>query len=380
MISASSRIAGCHLIVVAIVMLVVLVSCHPQGGLTVNSLSPVGTPSPNSAPTITAIARLSPMTPVLTPSVTPTGSLSLPLCSDRPLVQVTRERVSWMQWSAAGALLFYRLGNSEEYRAFDPIGCTVIPVLPQEIPLPPFNGSGWTSFHLPEGVHEHQQQVSPSGEWIIFTQERNLLPTPTPGVGEGWGYLEIESDVFLLARGDEEPIYLGTMAAVTKDFVWTPDEQAVLLVVEERLPHTGYLWLADLEDQDLRLLFPAGPENPSIGFGALSPNGYHFVYDTEYDLYLYDLQTGSQQRLPISAFGLDYYWFLSEHELLIANDFDSTLDYQVEMYDLESDQLCHIYQGSLRIHSAALSADRRYLAVRWLQTDELYVLFLDRRI
>jgi hypothetical protein len=228
------------------------------------------------------------------------------------------------------------------------------------------------AFPLPDDAEAHC--VAPSGERVIFARKQSLALTPTPGPGEAWGLPIPKYDIYVLERGDAHPQLVGQVDGLVKHLIWLAGEDAALVQVSDRLPNKATLWIASLNDQTVKPLLPVAAGEPSITFQALSPSGESILYSKGTALYVYQLESGVTRQVDIPPlFGRAYYWFLSEQTLLIVDDLNKPLDFEVFIFDLEQGQVCRHYSQILRIHSIQLSPDRRYLALRWDETDRLYL-------
>jgi len=346
-------------------VLSLLYACRAQVEIEVIPLRTAVLPSPIS-PTVT-------MTISPTFITTPTGMVES-ACGVPQLHQITTRPVSWLQWSATGEQLYYKLRDSDEYWLFRPEDNAVTPISQEQRGLLLLGESGAVSFEIPDDIKEHEQMVSPSGKRIVFAQRQCLSPTPTAAPGEGSGPIEILYDIFFLERDEDTPIHLGQIDGLVDSFAWFPDEKHVLILTSHKLPGTAYVWLADLGNSELAPLFLVRQGQPEIEFEALSPDGDTILFARHPGLYLYDLASGIEREISVpSGVGRAYYWFLSANRLLIVDDFDRPLDFLVAVFDLESYELHQIYEPTLNIHSVELSPNRKYLAIRWDETLQLYV-------
>lgn len=366
MMVKSQQINGFYLLrlMLAGLVLSLLYACHAQVETEVIPLQTAVLPSPIS-PTVTM--AISP-----TFIATPTGPVES-ACRVPQLHQITTRPVSWLQWSATGEQLYYKLRDSDEYWDFSFEDNTVTPISREQRALL-FGESGAVPFEVPDDIKEHEQMVSPSRKRIVFAQRQYLSPTPTAGTGEGSGPTEIHYDIFFLKRDEDTPIHLGQIDGLFDSFTWFPDEKRVLILTSHKLPGTAYVWLADLGSSELVPLLLVGQGQAEIEFEALSPDGNTILFARHPGLYLYDLANGIERETPVpSVVGRAYYWFLSANRLLIVDDFDRPLDFRVAIFDLESYELRQIYEPTLDIHSVELSPNRKYLAIRWDETLQLYV-------
>lgn len=217
-----------------------------------------------------------------------------------------------------------------------------------------------------------EQMISPSGEKVIFAQERHLGPIPTPDtVGEGSGSRETRSDLFVMEGDMVSPRYLGQIDSLVERFTWFPDEERVLISTDPRYPGTSSTWIVDLDSREFMPLFPCDDWKL-----ALSPDGTQLLYRAGDVLTLRDLASGQERELPVPFMGgRVYYWFVSTDRLLVINHFGGrTPDHRVSMFNLQSNKLCQVYDLPLQIESVALSPNHDYLAIQWMDTRLLYVL------
>ncbi|OQA22085.1 MAG: hypothetical protein BWY63_00992 [Chloroflexi bacterium ADurb.Bin360] len=304
------------------------------------------------------------------------GTTELPIvlaCDSSKLCQLTRSPVSWAQWSTTGDQLFYRLKNSNEFWKFNLENDVATLLSPEQVAL--FLATPDYMLKVPENIEPHDYAFSPSREKVIYAQKRPLtLPPVLDSDGEGQGPQEIKYDLYVLEMGDEISIHLGYIDGLLDDFIWLPNEQSVLIQTNAQLSGKASIWVANLNSEQLIPLVPVKQGQSEATFEALSLDGDSILYRQSTTLYLKHLTDDSEEEIPIATFGRAYYWFLPTNKLLIVDDFDQPLDFQVAIFDLDTRKLCQISQQILRIHSVELSPNYDYLAIRWAETLELYVL------
>ncbi|MDX9955607.1 MAG: hypothetical protein RBT75_16020 [Anaerolineae bacterium] len=365
--------------VIALFVLSILCACSNQSS-TDNNNQIITDPSTilTSNPTATQLHPLISATasvelPTL-PAVVGTTELPIVLaCDSSKLCQLTRSPVSWAQWSTTGDQLFYRLKNSNEFWKFNLENDVATLLSPEQVAL--FLATPDYMLKVPENIEPHDYAFSPSREKVIYAQKRPLtLPPVLDSDGEGQGPQEIKYDLYVLEMGDEISIHLGYIDGLLDDFIWLPNEQSVLIQTNAQLSGKASIWVANLNSEQLIPLVPVKQGQSEATFEALSLDGDSILYRQSTTLYLKHLTDDSEEEIPIATFGRAYYWFLPTNKLLIVDDFDQPLDFQVAIFDLDTRKLCQISQQILRIHSVELSPNYDYLAIRWAETLELYVL------
>lgn len=312
--------------------------------------------------------------PTLAVTIKPTESPTSLTCDSSELYRITKTPVSWLQWSATGKQLFYKLKNSGEYWELNTENNTTTPLSQEQVIsllVTPDNNT----FNVPKSIQPHEYALSPSRRKVIYAQRQDLTSTPTPdSSGESQGPLEIRYDLFILETENGNLALLGDIDGLISNLVWFPNEEGVLIQTSARLPGTASIWLADLRNQQLVPLVLVKQGEPEAAFEALSPDGNSILYRRSTTLYVIHLVDGSEEEVPLATFGRAYYWFLSANKLLIVDDFDLPLDFQVAVFDLDTKELCRISQQTLQIHSVELSPNYDYLAIQWDKTLELYIL------
>lgn len=320
----------------------------------------------------------------LTPNldVTPTSTTNVATaepsaCDNLPqgVYQITQETVAWSMWSETDSHLYYRLKDSDEYLQFNLEDKSTVTVSKEQLPL----DAHPISRLIPDEVQEHLQSISPSGNIAIFAEKEYLGPTAIPNSeGESWVGTDIQYNFFVLGEENPTPTYLGSIDGSVDSFQWIPSEKEMLIHTNARDSGTASLWLADLDNHILEPVFIVEEGKSPPWFEALSPSGDLILYEQTSNIYIYNRATGGTKELALPEIsGIAYYWFLSEQELLIVDDFEEPLDFKMAHYDLQTEQLHPISEQNLQIYSVELSPEHNYLSVRWSRTQALYVFSLN---
>ncbi len=318
-------------------------------------------------------ATSTPAPATATPRPTAVTATSAPACEAEGLRAVTSEETRSVRWSADGARLYYVTGSEgATWWAYDPLTCTSAQVARSEVPgSPALDAEG---FAIPPEAEEHDLSRSPSGNRMLFAEELILSPTPTPHDGEGWGERDVTYDLYLLDKGQEPPTFVGSIDGSIREVIWRPGERSVLIAPFGQMPGSAYLWLADLEERRVEALFPAEPGRPESLFVALAPGGDRFLFKRHGDVYLYDLAARTEEHVPLTLKGSTYVFFLSPDRLLLLDDVEKPLHFQLLAYHVPTSELRRISEEELRIYDAALSPKGDYLAILHEKTRALDLL------
>ena len=307
--------------------------------------------------------------------VSPIDTSDVPVGDGCELVPITTESITWMQWSASGTSLFYQLDGDPDYWEFR-FDSASSRLVSEDWADSAISDPGKIQYALHAGTTGNEWQASPTGEKIVYA-ETELIGLPTPSDGEGTGPTAVRANICILTESALESECVGSVDGLVDGFIWFPDEGRFLVITGGRLWGSAYVWLADLDRHTLEpLLQVKSGENEAV-FEGLSPEGSALLYSKGMQLLLLDLASGVERQLAVlTDHGRAYYWFLSENRLLMVDDFEGNLEFQVQVLDLTSDTLCRLPELHLRIHSIDISPNREYLIIQWEDTRELFLYHL----